>query len=679
MITPYTQAAQSDVKNTYVPLPFQQMTQVAMMKDQAYSDFTNKIDEYGSKLQSMQAIPGSKDEQYVKGLKDVVDKTVTKYTGQDLADPTVQRKLKSELSQVVDPQRLNKIQQSYMNYQQYKEEVKRLGKDHDEIMDTLMPFANHDSNIRLWEGSAAGYMGAEKELMDIKSKLNPTILKDHGDGYYDFGINKDMIANVAGQNADTFASTLPGQYQIERYKKIYAKSDPTRLHNYEKQSNGKYEDKGEKSNVQIAAEILQDRLAGMEYKDRKGSYDLDAKDKHLAFKLQSQQEETAPYSHTEEVLDQLNYNKETTGKAEANISRDHVAANFEEDPKDKSSFLVPADKKLKFKPGEYDVNAGKLEAKRRELVEYERLGNEYKKAQDNIEVLEKNSKRLSQSDWPDFREQGTPKNISKAKVQLMQIDLHRKQQEIKLMNLGLRPSEYNKFETRRDIKKAAAESTRKGLAMDVIPANVSFRPHNGMNLEAIDNDTYLKEEVTFTKRDLMNSIMLKKAQDPNYKGYTYEEFLQTLGDNVKISDVQSKGNKPTTIETKITIPTAYMEYNLKDPEANLKADAEVSNKMGYPHENIVKLQTKWSNVDATNKYNAEYAKAPVEIESIKPAKDGKGYILTRNGKNYLYSKDELKKKLDYYIWFEQQMNGHTGKKNTYLEEKAKAAEVKFLQ
>lgn len=258
MITPYDLPAQSQVVDFYEEIPFQDIATMALKRDKDYSDYLNKIDAYSTNIANIEAV-SDKDKAYLKGVKDTLDTTVNEAvkSGVDFADTYQARQFLNTIQSKVDPTALKNIMGTTANYKAYREQIEKLGKDYDPFMDESQDVSNWDSTKnRTWTGRATGYISAEKELENIIDKIQPTMFDDENNGYYKYGVRRQDVERIAAENAESFATTQAGKYQVNRYRKMYG-VDP------------------KISDIQIAQEIIRDRGESKIGYKREGYYDLD--------------------------------------------------------------------------------------------------------------------------------------------------------------------------------------------------------------------------------------------------------------------------------------------------------------------------------------------------------------------------------------------------------------------
>ena len=90
MVTRYDKPSESNIQQTYVPIPFDQMMEAGKVMAQQYETGMDALQKVYDDTYNIKYIPGSKDEQYVKQYVIPAAKDVfTKYISQDMGNPNV--------------------------------------------------------------------------------------------------------------------------------------------------------------------------------------------------------------------------------------------------------------------------------------------------------------------------------------------------------------------------------------------------------------------------------------------------------------------------------------------------------------------------------------------------------------------------------------------------------------
>lgn len=102
--------------NTYVPIPFQELLQAGVAKQERYNTNLSTIDTYSDALLRMRALPI--DKPLLQQKQDQFNKTVEPYLTADLSDPTITRRLQQDLRSIARDPILQNINASYQRYQE---------------------------------------------------------------------------------------------------------------------------------------------------------------------------------------------------------------------------------------------------------------------------------------------------------------------------------------------------------------------------------------------------------------------------------------------------------------------------------------------------------------------------------------------------------------------------------
>jgi hypothetical protein len=222
----YDQPAQSNALNTFVetysPIPFNEMMQVGTMKQQQYEQAQNSLMKTYEDTYNLKYIPGSKDEQYIKGhvipaTKEIFDK----YSNEDLSDPVVRRQLRMDLSSKVDKSKVKDIQDSWMGWAQ-NEQVKQKLAEEGKYADYLDKDAGgYDTSVHgVWNFHTPAKLDYRKQAEEYFNNLEPdSYLNDNGEiiRY----INPSKISHTASGVVQHFKETNEGRQKLREYESTH--------------------------------------------------------------------------------------------------------------------------------------------------------------------------------------------------------------------------------------------------------------------------------------------------------------------------------------------------------------------------------------------------------------------------------------------------------------------------
>ena len=118
-VNQYSQPAQHKFINTYVPVPFSELSNAAAARQGKYDENVARVDNAQLALNQMDYIPNSQDQRTVEQWQRELSTFADEFIDQDYSDPEVYRKIKSGIKQIVDPAKAQQIQQSAGGWRDY--------------------------------------------------------------------------------------------------------------------------------------------------------------------------------------------------------------------------------------------------------------------------------------------------------------------------------------------------------------------------------------------------------------------------------------------------------------------------------------------------------------------------------------------------------------------------------
>jgi hypothetical protein len=210
----FDQPSQTQFVNTYTPIPFEQIAQAAMMRQNKYDVGQQQVLQQLSNIESMSgATPADKEslEAAKKHMLEVVDK----YAIQDYSHPEVQRQIWKDVRSKVDPTTLSNIQKNVQSINEYKKLEAQLGTPQEFLKD-FSTYSSAESG--LFSGvPEKGYDYRIKEetyFDDLKANkyLDPTTgeIKEY--------INDSQITRLAKAGKEDYARSAEGEQRIRAYR-----------------------------------------------------------------------------------------------------------------------------------------------------------------------------------------------------------------------------------------------------------------------------------------------------------------------------------------------------------------------------------------------------------------------------------------------------------------------------
>lgn len=209
--------AEAQFMNTYSPIPFDEMLQAGLMRQQQYNQGQSFVDEAQVNAENIKYIPGSEDERYVTGtVLPTVKEIVDKYTGQDLSQPQVMRAISKEL-RGLDTQRVSRIGESRTAWDQAqatKRQLTAAGKYQPYLYDeNVQDFSSEFSIYDRTPEQAVDYKEAAKKYFDNMPKqfLYESVINEQNGIMGMFkGVSKSGIKGRAAEGVDAFMGTTAG-------------------------------------------------------------------------------------------------------------------------------------------------------------------------------------------------------------------------------------------------------------------------------------------------------------------------------------------------------------------------------------------------------------------------------------------------------------------------------------
>lgn len=220
-INRYDVPAQDNYKNTYVPLPYEQIMGTVAARQaqlQREQDMLNKTYE---DTQNLKYIPDTKDEAYVRNYLSKTGDIVNKYYGQDMSNPIVKAQMRREFSNITDKQTIQNIQSSqaaWMTNQKYKGQLKAEGL-YDPAIDEDPANGTWDTTTNgVYQYIAPSYKNPRPAAETYFNNIKASDLGVSGDYNYS-GVNRTKIDEVANAKWGEFTNTSEGNLYVKKIAK----------------------------------------------------------------------------------------------------------------------------------------------------------------------------------------------------------------------------------------------------------------------------------------------------------------------------------------------------------------------------------------------------------------------------------------------------------------------------
>ena len=222
----FDQPAQSQMINTYVQAPYQEILQAGLARQGRYDETLAAIQANQEYLDQLQAIQGTVHEDYLNQSRQKIEDISNQFSNKDLSDPFIRRQLRDEIRKQIDPTTINRIVQSKQNYdlaQKMKAEYDMRGLYYDPYDAAMDPARNKSLQLKeLYSYTPRAFQDPEKMAGKYFESISPTkvVVPDE-----EFGIFKEVTSRSLNQltqavdsNWRTFADTPQGQWVLMQYR-----------------------------------------------------------------------------------------------------------------------------------------------------------------------------------------------------------------------------------------------------------------------------------------------------------------------------------------------------------------------------------------------------------------------------------------------------------------------------
>ena len=212
----------SEFINTYVPIPFREMMLAGQMKQQRYDAGVAAQDAAIQRVEQIQAIAGSADDDYrrlaIQKMYDIRDK----YVGKDLSDPFILRQMNNEINTGIEKEWIQKMQESKGSWDEAQKAKRTLA-----MNNKWNPLLDKDPSSG-WNSKEMGQYNYQPTAFVDKTELFNPYYKDLNaessiqdvNGYQSVvtGISDAKVRAVSDTRAQELVNTPQGQQQIELYR-----------------------------------------------------------------------------------------------------------------------------------------------------------------------------------------------------------------------------------------------------------------------------------------------------------------------------------------------------------------------------------------------------------------------------------------------------------------------------
>lgn len=220
-VSRYSTPAQASFMSTYSPIPFNELLQAGLSKQQQYNTGQDYLDSAEANAENIKYIPGSMDESYIKdNVLATIKETVDEHSSKDFSDPNVMRAITKKLKSI-DSQRVNRVQQSAQAYDKAGEMRRKLKSEgaYQSYLDNPN-ITNFSSESGVYDQMPERALDRRKPAEAIFNNIPDRFLyeKDLGNGMRGImqGVGDSELRDAAKNNASDYLSTPEGK-QFSKY------------------------------------------------------------------------------------------------------------------------------------------------------------------------------------------------------------------------------------------------------------------------------------------------------------------------------------------------------------------------------------------------------------------------------------------------------------------------------
>jgi hypothetical protein len=216
------QPAQDNYFNTFVPMPMNELTQLGMSKQKDLERNQAMIDKAYNDVLNIQAMPGADETTVKTQIIPAMTDIAQKYATVDLTDPQQMAALRREMRTRIDPNVVNRIEQSHAGYLQAQESKRKLSAEgkYNPLLDED-PYATWDSAHQgVYNYAPRAYEGKSNLFKPYFDNMKESF-KGIQNGLMYNGTDLNDVNMIAKLNAADLVGTPAGQDELKLFKKQY--------------------------------------------------------------------------------------------------------------------------------------------------------------------------------------------------------------------------------------------------------------------------------------------------------------------------------------------------------------------------------------------------------------------------------------------------------------------------
>ncbi|MFA5398003.1 MAG: hypothetical protein WC346_18470 [Methanogenium sp.] len=219
----YDQPAQSNVINTYVAAPYQEILQAGLAKQGRYDETLAAMQANQEYLDQLQTIEGSGQADYLTQSKAVIADISTSFANKDLSDPFIRRQLRDEIRRRIDPTKINNIVQSQKNLAERNKKIAEYdarGLYYEPYERTQDPYYTKQlSADQVYNYTPRAFQDPDEMIINrFKSLPVSERSSIEGDQIIRYESNKDAINQTMNETVRNIKDSVQGQWIITQSK-----------------------------------------------------------------------------------------------------------------------------------------------------------------------------------------------------------------------------------------------------------------------------------------------------------------------------------------------------------------------------------------------------------------------------------------------------------------------------
>lgn len=223
----YDRPAESNIINTYVAAPYQEILQAGLAKQGRYDETLSALQANQEYLDQLQALEGSGQAEYLNQSRAGIEDISKSFANKDLSDPFIRRQLRDEIRRRIDPTRINNIVQSQKNLAERNKmiaEYDARGLYYEPYERTQDPYYTKQlSPDQVYNYTPRAFQDPEKVVDEYFKSIKPTTRPgfdyEKGVMYEVTGLPLNRLIEAVQSNWRSFADTPQGQWVVEQYKR----------------------------------------------------------------------------------------------------------------------------------------------------------------------------------------------------------------------------------------------------------------------------------------------------------------------------------------------------------------------------------------------------------------------------------------------------------------------------